>query len=201
MPRYNELRFLAFRISPDLHELNYQFYMLSFPEVWKGILYELAQETVRSSRKKIRIPIRVLNSTLMVLIPDLISIARNADRNDKRPWLYCKTPVDSKKLLLIVKRWIHVAFANAPEASRQRVIDNLAYDDLQWEETTINLAAWERHANGTANAKYNDSYNLLPDFIASKFSKPEIKIDFGGEQLTFRRAPLTVGSSGAELIS
>lgn len=201
MAQYHELRTVAFRLSPHLTELPHQFFTLQFPEAWKSELRNLQAEASNRSPDKVSLPIKTLNQTLRALVPDLIYIAWNAGKRGKRPWLYSTEPINVERLWLIVHNWVSVAFPKASDESRERVLKSLSAEQLQWQKKSIDLASWQTHPNGTAKASDSDSFKLLPALIAAKFSQPGVTLEYGSEVLRFRRAPLAVGSQGAELIS
>ena len=197
---YKQIRPIAFQFIPGTEKtLHHQFYTLNFPERWKEILQALQNEGQKNSKKEFRnLPIRTLNKSLRALVPDLISIASNADWQGERTWLYSSQPINPEKLHLIVLAWVRHAFPKASEASRQRMMKDLQPGELKWQSRSLDLRKWEQEANGTARLPF-ESYTILPDFLAAHLSNHPF--DFGPETLNFVRAPLAPGTSGAELVS
>lgn len=66
--KYNELRTLAFRFSPEMTTVPHKFFTLDFPEHWKPKLLELQRETLKYPRENVQIPIRMLNKALRALV-------------------------------------------------------------------------------------------------------------------------------------
>ena len=203
---YEELRTLAFRLDDTVKTLPFTFYQLHFPEEWKRVLRELLAEATGRDTNYIRLPIAILNAALRALVPDLIYIAYDADKKEQNPlsphpWLYSATVIDPEALTIIIHSWIRVAFAKAPLESRQGVHGSIQAKDLVWQKVPVDLAQWTTRENGTAAPVRGDTFVLLPHLIAAKLSEPGVSLDYGAEQLRFRRAPLSSGKQGAELIS
>lgn len=206
MPGYEELRTLAFRLEGTVKTLPYSFYLLHFPEEWKRILRELQAEVTGRDSNAVRLPLRTLNAALRALVPDLIYIAFDIDKKEKnpgfsRPWLYSEIEVDPQALIIIIHSWIRVAFSKASIEGRQAAITSIQAKDLVWKKEPTDLAQWITRDNGTAAPTRGDAFVLLPHLVAAKLSKPGISLEYGAEQLRFRRAPLPSGKQGAELVS
>src|SRR5687768_7606989 len=100
---YKQIRTIAFQFAPGIEALPHQFYTLNFPERWKGILQALQKEGMNGVKREfVSLPISTLNKSMRALVPDLISIARNADRQGERIWLYSTQTIDPQKLHLII---------------------------------------------------------------------------------------------------
>ena len=118
-----------------------------------------------------------------------------------RPWLYSETEIDPEALIIIIHSWIRVAFSKAPIESRQAALASIRAKDLVWKKESIDLAQWTTRENGTAAPTRGDTFVLLPHLVAAKLSEPGVSLAYGAEQLNFRRAPLSSGKQGAELVS
>ncbi len=200
--RYNHLRTLAFRLKPGI-ALPYPFAVLEFPERWKSPLKELQARSTGRNVREVRLPIDSLNRALRGLVPNLISIAADADLSGQRSWLYSAEPIDSQALFLIVRAWVQSEFPRASESQKQYALSQLRAEDLCWRQTTLDLAEWTTNSNGTAAPQHGDSFILLPDLLAARLSLPDAFLTVGSEQLRFRRAPATLSpvTPEAELIS
>ncbi len=206
MSGYEELRTLAFRLDDAVKTLPFSFYQLHFPEEWKRVLRELQAEATGRDSNSVRLPMTTLNAALRALVPDLIYIAYDADKKEQnplfpRPWLYSETEIDPEALIIIIHSWIRVAFSKAPIESRQAALASIRAKDLVWNKEPIDLAQWTTRENGTAAPTRGDTFVLLPHLVAAKLSQPGISLAYGAEQLRFRRAPLSSGKQGAELVS
>ncbi|MBO1346177.1 MAG: DUF3962 domain-containing protein [Hormoscilla sp. GUM202] len=202
MPSYDQLRTLSFRL-PEGKPLKPQtFQILKFPEKWKSELRNLQAEITRRPVDKTNVPISSLNKALRALVPDLIYITPNAAKSKVQPWLYSAMPIDIPALYLIFNAWVKTQFDG--KASKKQIaalLKKLPKEDLQWEATTVNVGTWTTAANGTAELGGNNSFILLPHVLAAKLSQDNISLEFGSDLLRFRRAPLSIGSKGAELVS
>src|SRR2546421_113280 len=206
MSGYEELRTLAFRLDDTVKTLPFSFYQLHFPEEWKRALRELQAEATGRDSNSVRLPMTTLNAALRALVPDLIYIARDADKKEQNPlfphpWLYSETEIDPEALIIIIHSWIRVAFSKAPIESRQAALASIRAKDLVWKKEPIDLAQWTMRDNGTAEPTRGDTFVLLPHLVAAQLSQPGISLAYGAEQLHFRRAPLSSGKQGAELVS
>ncbi|HVB22600.1 MAG TPA: DUF3962 domain-containing protein [Ktedonobacteraceae bacterium] len=213
---FHELRPLAFRMTPEAIAENqefsaYPFWILNLPESLKISLRQAIARASNRPEEKVNIPIRALNKAARMLIPDLISIGSRVGQAKIQPWLYgyfdqetLREPASSEAIKQIVRSWIRTSLPkNIPPTTRSSLIQQATNDILRWDRKTINLTDWKLADNGTAkpyieNTPFN-SFVLLPDLIAARLSKAEII--WGPHRLKFRRAPLTPGQSGIELIS
>ena len=102
---FSELRTLAFRIAPEVKTLPHQFVTLGIPEDLKQLLRRELAIALNRDPEKTRLRISVLNKAVRMLVPDLISIARNADETAIQPWLYGsgQEPASSLALQQIMK--------------------------------------------------------------------------------------------------
>lgn len=206
MSGYEELRTLAFRLDDAVKTLSFSFYQLHFPEEWKRVLRELQAEATGRDSSSVRLPMTTLNAALRALVPDLIYIAYDADKKEQkpmspRPWLYSETEIDPEVLIIIIHSWIRVTFSKTPIESRQTAIASIRAKDLVWKKEPIDLAQWTTRDNGTATPTRGDTFVLLPHLVAAQLSQPGVSLAYGAEQLRFRRAPLSSGKQGAELVS
>ena len=115
---YYELRPLAFRLAPEAitsgSDLTaYPFWVLSFPEDLKKSLRQAIAKASNRPENKVYLPIQALNKAARMLIPDLLSIVRNAGQANVQPWLYghfdeddLREPASSDAMKLIVRSWI-----------------------------------------------------------------------------------------------
>jgi len=126
------------------------------------------------------------------LVPDLISIMYGVGQTGRNPWLYSSMEINKEALYLIIQAWIKTAFSKASAESRQRVLNELLFEDLQWQAKTLDLAKWETHSNSTAKPD-SDSFIILPDYLAAQLSKPDVTFEIGSTVLRFRRAPVGRG--------
>lgn len=202
MTIYDQLRTLSFRL-PEGKPLKPQtFQILKFPEKWKSELKNLQAEITRRPVDKTNVPISSLNKALRALVPDLLYITPNAAKSNVQPWLYSAIPIKIRALYLIFKAWVKTQFdGKASEKQITALLKKLPEEDLQWEATTVNVGTWTTAANGTAELGGNNSFILLPHVLAAKLSQDNISLEFGSDLLRFRRAPLSIGSKGAELVS
>lgn len=196
---YDQLRTLSFRL-PSGKPLELQtFQILKFPEKWKSELLKFQAEI----KSRPVVPISLLNKALRALVPDLIYITPNAAKiNNVQPWLYSAMPIDIQALHLIFNAWVKTQFDG--KASKKQItalLEKLSVEDLQWEATTLNVGSWTTAANGTAELGGDNSFILLPHVLAAKLSQDNISISIDSDILRFRRAPLSIGSKGAELVS
>lgn len=199
---YNQLRTLSFRLNESKSLKRHTFQALSFPETWKDELKNLQAEITDRSVDKINVPIANLNKTLRALVPNLIYIepyaAKSGERAPKR-WLYATEAIDTQALYLIITAWVHTQFSKASDARRSQLLKKLKAVDWQWEPSII-TGKWSQEENGTAKLDISN-FILLPHVLAAKLSQNDVLITFGSENLRFRRAPLGVGTLGAELVS
>src|SRR5258708_38810320 len=112
---YNELRPLAFRLAPEAITLGsdltvYPFWVLGLPEDLKRSLCRAIATASNRPEDKAHLPIQVLNKAARMLIPDLLSIVRNAGMANVQPWLYghfdeedTREPASSEEAIEFVK--------------------------------------------------------------------------------------------------
>jgi len=204
MPRPDSLQTLAFRIAPETISLPYPFYMLTVPEHWRSALLGLQAARKGRERERSTVPHRRLSELLRALMPDLLFVDSNNQAwrsGEASPWLFAQEPTNTEALYLIVRAWIQTVFADAPEAMRSNWLSGLQATDLRWQRQSIDLATWGTVANGTAAPDSPNSFRLLPNLLASRFSQDGVELHIGNEPIRFRRALLDPGESGVELIS
>lgn len=204
---FNELRTLAFKIAPEVKTLPHQFVTLSIPEDLKQLLRKELAVALNRDVEKTRPRISVLNRAVRMLVPDLISITRNADEATVRPWLYGygEEPASPLAMQQVIRSWIYTAFPpQMSDANRYALASKIAIGSLAWRRQTVDLARWETAANGTAKqlrAESVDRFVLLPDLLAARLCQSDVELSWGTHRLRFRRCPTAPGRSGAELIS
>jgi|GEM_PF-1178597 len=204
---FNELRPLAFRIAPDVKELPHHFVTLGIPEDLKRLMRKELAAALNREPDKTRPRVSVLNKAVRMLVPDLISITRNADEASVQPWLYGygQEPASSLAMQQIMRSWIYTSFpAQMPEATKYTLASKITADSLVWRQRVVDLARWEMAENGTAMQSKTegvDRFVLLPDLLAARLCQPSIELNWGTHQLRFRRCPSAPGRSGTELIS
>ncbi len=201
MPQYHEIQTLALRLLNAEQSLPTVMQTLSFPNRWKTALHEL--QSIQSGHKpaESRPKISTLNKALRALVPDLISIAPNADKHDARLWLIAQQPINERAIYRIVTAWVRGEYSSVDTRMRRNTLELLRATDLQWREQTFDVGSWSVSENGTATTKNNESFVLLPDLLAAQISRCDVFFDLDTERLQFRRAPLRPGGQGAELIS
>jgi len=204
---FNELRTLTFRIAPDKNTLPHQFVTLSIPEDIKHLLRKELAISLNREVEKTRLRISVLNKTVRMLVPDLISIARNADEFSVQPWLYGygEEPASPLAMQQIMRSWIHTAFPSQVSSTNKHMLaSKITPESLKWQKRSIDLAQWDVAENGTAKQhKVNgaDRFVLLPDLMAARLTQPGVEFEWGTQYLRFRRCPTAPGRPGTELIS
>lgn len=197
---YDLLRTLSFQlVNQKLHSP--EFYVLKFPEKWKVELRNLQAEIKKRDVNKTNIPISLLNKALRALVPDLIYIDPYAGKSGDNPWLYSSQPINADTLYLIIHNWVKIQFSKADEKRLSSLLNTLKAEDLEWHPITINTAEWKTEDNGTAALDGSTSFILLPHILAAELSQTDVTVPFGSEVLQFRRAPLAVGTKGAEIVS
>lgn len=197
---YDELRTLSFRLKEGI-KLQHNFQLLNLPG--KSELLQLQSELSGRPLDRITIPIGLLNKAMRALVPDLIHITANAGRRDKNSWLYSETAINPQALYLILNAWVQTQFPRASDARKRQVLEQLQPDQLCWQATEVNTAKWTVGHNGTANLGLgnDDQFILLPYILAAQFSSQNVALRLGSETLHFRRAPLSPGKNGAEIVS
>ena len=198
---YDQLRTLSFRLgegqAPEVHS----FFILKFPEAWKNKLKNLQGELKKRPPDKVNLPIASLNKAMRALVPDLIYINKKAGQIGVQPWLYTVQAIEPTALYLIIHAWVKTEFSKASDSQLKQIFSQMSVEDLAWEQTNLDITAWTTASNGTAKPSNPDSFILLPHVLAAKLSQDNIVIEYGAESLRFRRAPLSVGTQGAELVS
>jgi pPIWI_RE module N-terminal domain/RNaseH domain of pPIWI_RE/MID domain of pPIWI_RE len=204
---FNELRTLAFRIAPDVKMLPHHFVTLGIPEDLKRLMRKELATALNHEPEKTRLRVSVLNKAVRMLVPDLISITRNADETSVQPWLYGygEEPASASAMQQIMRSWIYTSLPpQVPDAVKYTLASKITTDSLIWQKRTVDLTRWETATNGTAMQSKTegiDRFVLLPDLIAARLCQPGIEIEWGPHQLRFRRCPSAPGRSGTELIS
>lgn len=204
---FHELRTLAFKIVPEVKTLPHRFVTLDIPEELKSLLRRELATALNRDVEKTRMRMSVLNKAARMLIPDLISITRNADEAFKRPWLYGhrEEPASALAIQQLIRSWIYTAFPSQMSAAiRQTLANKVTTESLIWRQRTVDLAHWEKAPNGTAKQPQEegaDRFVLVPDLMAARLCQPGVELDWGPHHLRFRRCPSTPGQAGAELIS
>lgn len=204
---FNKLRTLAFRIAPEVKTLPHQFVTLGIPEDLKQLLRKELAAALNREVEKTRPRISVLNKAVRMLVPDLISITRNADEATVQPWLYGydAEPATPLAMQQILRSWIYTAFPpQISDATKYVLASKITSESLNWRRRSVDLARWETAANGTAmqpKTEGVDRFVLLPDLLAARLCRPGVELGWGTHYLRFRRCPTAPGRSGAELIS
>lgn len=199
---YKHVRTLAFEIAPEYDTFPLTTYSLSFPDVWKSELKRLIATATGRKLEETAVPIRSLNSTLRVLVPDLISISRNAGNAHQPEWLSSTQTIPPSTLGLIIQAWIRHIPELANSALLNDILAQITPDLLSWNSRSVDLAQWNTNSYGTAEHPYGGIYALLPDYIASFLSRDGLTFEFGDEgPRALRRVPIAPGENGAELVS
>jgi hypothetical protein len=204
---FNELRTLAFRIAPEVKELPHHFVTLGIPEELKYLMRKELAAALNREPDKTRPRISVLNKAVRMLVPDIISITRNADVASVQPWLYGhgQGPASPSAMQQIMRAWIATSFPpQMSEAARYALARKVTADSLVWQKRIVDLARWDTAANGTAaqpKIGEADRFVLLPDLMAARLCQPGIELNWGTHQLHFLRCPSAPGRPGTELIS
>ncbi len=205
---FNELRPLVFRVTSTTEALPHTFVTLNLPAEMKSATRDAIASATNRDPRKVRLPIRVLNRAVRMLVPDLISIVRDADKEEKQTWLYGygSVPASPFAMQQILRSWIWTALdKRVSVAIKQEIRQRISPDTLKWQPETVDLAHWKKADNETAIPYTKDgpqnSFVLLPDFLAARLSAPNVVFEWGVHRLHFRRAPMAPGSSGTELIS
>jgi len=221
MPRYNQLRPLAFRMNreavADKSEFTaYPFWTLGLPETFKQELLKIIAKAAHRPVDKVHLPVRVLNSAARMLIPNLIAIEQYAGRINTQPWLYgfaspdAGYPASSEAVAFLVRSWIRTALLpDIPPATLRTVTQQITADMLQWKREAMDLTHWTCAGNGyhtddgTAipyeKGTSRNGFVLWPDLIAARLS--HTTLHWGRHNLTFRRVPTGQGQHGIELVS
>ena len=213
--RYNHLRPLAFSMNQEVVGTKkeftaYPFWTLNFPEELKLILLKAITKSSNRPTDKIHLPIRVLNSAVRMLIPNLISIESYAGRIGVQPWLYGfistdkESPASAEAMALLVRSWIRTSLPpTILPAVRQTLAQQVSANMFTWNFEIMNLARWRCADNNTAlpyeKGTSHNGFILWPDLIAAKLAQAEFP--WGRHSLSFKRVPLSPGQHGVELIS
>lgn len=202
MQQFDTIRPLAFRFQPGIESLPYKSLTLPFPQEWIPILCDLQARQTNRSLSLSSVPIKSLNRAIRALVPDVIAIGRNPlARHTPTPWLYSGAQIPSDALISLIHSWVRVTFTNVSANNITEALTLLRSHDLHWNTETINLADWSTNDQGTAVPASEHAFALLPDYIAAAISRDTNGMRFGDHQLHFRRASLTPGTHGSELIS
>lgn len=188
--RYNHLRPLAFSMNQEVVGTKedftaYSFWTLNFPEELKLTLLKAIANSSNRSTDKIHLPIRVLNSAVRMLIPNLISIESYAGRIGVQPWLYGfisndrECPASAEAMALLVRSWIRTSRSlTILPAIRQTLAQQVSANMFTWNLAIMNLTRWRCANNNTALPYEKDpSHNgfiLWPDLIAAKLTQAEL---------------------------
>lgn len=194
---YELIRPLAFRpASPDAIPTR-PFYKLSFPHRWHKELSELWKSPEANQDWEVgNLPMGSLNCALRAVVPDLIYV-QYPKKDNNFSWLYSSHPIDTGHLLSIVQAWVEVSLKDIPEGERYKVVQNFKSNDLHWQHCEWS-GNWGHCPNGTAKP-VGEFFTVLPYYLAAQLTNQPFEI--GEDKLYFKRYPLSVGSSGAELMS
>ena len=117
----------------------YPFWTLNFPEELKLILLKAITKSSNRPTDKIHLPIRVLNSAVRMLIPNLISIESYAGRIGVQPWLYGfistdkEFPASAEAMALLVRSWIRTSLPpTILPAVRQTLAQQVSANMFTW---------------------------------------------------------------------
>lgn len=201
MPRYDSIQPLVFRLLDAGQPINVVMPTMAFPAAWKSTLHELQAAESRRDPAQSRLKIKTLNKALRALVPDLISIAPGADKQDAQQWLTGRQAVDPRAIHRIVTEWVRAEYAKVDPGIRRSALEVMRPHDLRWEEQTFDVGSWGVANNGTATPASEESFVLLPDLLAAQLSKSDVFFQLGADRLQFRRVPLSPGGKGAQLVS
>ncbi len=192
---YDEIRPLSFRLRTDLQSFPCTCSVLRLDTHFKKLLRETLADAKNRPVEEVRLPIAVLNKAIRMLIPDITSIAPNADLESTPTWLYGygDMPASIQAIRLIIGAWIRTAFSNVPEQQRDFLLNALADCELRWDKQSLDLAQWKVNGEGTAMVPKQqqdlDGFLLLPDLIATRLSQDHLQFRWAHEKLSFRRVP------------
>jgi hypothetical protein len=166
MPKYEELTLAAFRLRTDA-PWNRRLHLLRFPEAWKKPLLTLAKGRCNDDEMR-SIPVKLLNSVIAAVVPDVITVAKSATIGENAPWLYSDTEIDTESLFAIIAAWVRSTSNDVAKA--ETILSRLHHSDLGWTPMDVDftdLASTEKDA--VRNAQL---FRLLPHVIAADLSAP-----------------------------
>lgn len=199
---YNQVRTLAYRISPDITDLPFSCHVVAFPEPWKQALLPLQRTQTDRSEDAVSLPVYALNACLLAVCPDILHIARGVGKlNAPTPWIYGLQPIPAQTLRDLVALWVHYTYSKVPAERRAEVIAALDPTALVWREHTVDLATWSTTEGGTAQEHDQSQYALLAQLAAATLCAPPIPLMHGPERLTFQRAAPAPGKNSARLVA
>jgi hypothetical protein len=197
---FNAIQPMSFRLMPD-RPLLVRYHALAFPQQWKQLVRQLQAQKSERPLDKVQVPIYDLNMLVRALVPDVLFIAKGAAGAHTNPWLYSSVAIDPRALLPLVHAWLRTTYQNLPQDDVDWAAAQMLAEDLVWQEHEVDVARWTTNDQGSATPQAGDTFLLLPHVIASQLSRPEVSLTWGNQTIAFRRAPLSPGTNGAELVS
>ncbi|MFD7844798.1 pPIWI_RE module domain-containing protein [Nocardia sp. NPDC059764] len=200
-PRYDLLKTAAFVPRPGIDTLPQSFYTLTFPDSWEEPILDLYRSTKPEARraKVHRVPIRALNAVLRTVTPDVVPVARDAEFEHDRPWLYSREQVQSLPFRRILQTWLR-AMNPTDEGFAQfkQTMSRIEIDKLEWKQHPVDLLEGTVSEGGTC-VPDSRLYTLLPAMVAERI-QALAPYEHAGKILRFKQVT-TGGYGGAELMS
>lgn len=196
MSNHHNLRTLAFRLPAGMTELPFTYLSLSIPPHWQRLMDDLSAAGERVTRHRQGLHTKSLQQLPLALFQQLIS-AKYPGRNGA--WLYSAQEVEQEHLQMVFSAWMEAEYRRFQLRPPVDLDAQISGQDLEWRPVTCNLAEKTVNRWGTAEPSASESYTLFPELVADALSRRGIRLDFAGQTLEFRRAPVAGG--GAELIS
>lgn len=195
---YNEIETAAFVPDPDGGPLEETYYALAFPAAWREPIRRLLYGEKTGPEDYRGIPIKGVNSVIRAMAPDLVSVAKWATRDDRKPWLYTGKEYPEAILKQLIVTWLHTRKPSPLDYDRlSRTIEELDISALRWRLTGVSLSQQTLSPGGTAVPEPY-LYHLLPDILAARIREKIGPYEYCGTRVEFHQVAT---DEGAELMS
>lgn len=190
MKKERDLRILAGEIIPIDEKIKY--YSVGFPKRWFEKLTDIYK--VIKEREKVTLPIESLNEAIEALPLGIIKINKvyNGKKENYNDWIMSTEPIDSKKILKLIKSWCSIEFIKKGKLKEDllkkliKVLDDFKDEDIKIEEKYLDLSKTYINENKTANPD-GAIYDVLGNYIAQTIAERQEDIIIGNEIFNFYR--------------
>lgn len=181
---YNQVRLISLRLkNPSSVQQTYS--CLKFPKDAISSLKALSAIRDNRSEDSVNLPTASLVRAIRACVPDVASIvSRLGTTNDGNfsNWILSSKPISAPYFSLFFRHWLNAEYPSeslkgSPQESKLKdgAISEFTADALKklTRDVTLDTSQWSQYDNGSANLD-SLTFNLLPDFLATQLTAPEL---------------------------
>lgn len=206
---YQQLRLISLRLkNPSSVQQPYS--CLKFPTDAVASLKALSAVRDNRSENSVSLPTTSLVNSVRACVSDTASILPSlglTSNGNSEGWIFSSAPISTPHFSLFFRSWLNTEYPSESLRgdSREAELKNCALTAFTADalkkltgEAMLDATQWGKFNNATANID-SLTYNLLPDFLATQLTAPEIQFKLKEQKIKFYRCSSIGGQ--AELLS